>query len=69
MDWTIGLLDYWTVGPLDQFLDYFLDQFLDHFLDHFFLPILILKSSCYILRQAYSYISRRGVVGTVIREG
>ena len=54
----------WTIGPLDQFLDYFLD--------HFFLPILILNSSCYILREGWLPIlifQEGGVVGTVIREG
>ena len=44
MDWTIGLLDHWTN---------FWTIFWTNFWTMFFLPILILKSSCYILRQGW----------------
>ena len=43
MDWTIGLLDHWTIG---LFLDYFLDDFLDNFLEDFFLCVGRFKCVC-----------------------
>ena len=51
MDWTIGLLDRWTIGPI--FGLFFGPIFGPFFGPFFFLPILILKSSCYILRQGW----------------